>query len=216
MSDLDSSVVELHFPVRGHELPSNHGYGLYGSISRVVPSAHNAEWLGIHSIRGRRAGKGSIQISKEAKLRVRLPLLKVSALINLTGATLEIDGHHIQCGIPEIHQLSSASTLRSRLVVINIQQVKGRPLEADDFMAAVQRRLTELEIEAVPELETEQQGSSSSFARRVLKVKTAMLPGYGVLLHKLNESDSLRIQELGLGGKRRMGCGLFLPLKREA
>lgn len=215
MQVLESPVIELHFPLRGEEFPSDHAYSLYSSISRVIPDAHNAEWLGIHTIKGRRSSQGRIQLSSWAKLRVRLPLVKVPTLTPLAGAKLDIDGHQLRCGIPEIHQLSSSSTLRSRLVIINIKDVRGRPLEPDDFMTSLTKRLRELEIDAIAELEFAPRGERGPFARRVLKVKSAVLPGYGVILRQLTEKDSLRIQELGLGGRRRMGCGLFLPLRGE-
>ncbi|MCA6558614.1 MAG: type I-MYXAN CRISPR-associated protein Cas6/Cmx6, partial [Pseudanabaena sp. M114S2SP2A07QC] len=29
----------------------------------------------------------------------------------------------------------------------------------------------------------------------------------------LSEEDSIKLQIFGLGGKRRMGCGVFVPMK---
>jgi CRISPR-associated protein Cas6 len=139
----------------------------------------------------------------------------VPTLCTLSGAKLEINGKELRCGIPEIHQLASSPTLRSRLVIFNIKEARDGALTPDAFLAAVKRRLTELEIEATPELEFAAPGEPGPFARRVLKVKDTVLPGYGIILRHLSETDSLRVQEVGLGAKRRMGCGLFLPLKRE-
>lgn len=36
--------------------------------------------------------------------------------------------------------------------------------------------------------------------------------GFGVTLHDLNEEGALAVQYAGLGGKQRMGCGVFVPL----
>jgi len=35
--------------------------------------------------------------------------------------------------------------------------------------------------------------------------------GYAVRVSGLSDEDSLKLQERGLGGKRRMGCGVFVP-----
>ena len=32
-----------------------------------------------------------------------------------------------------------------------------------------------------------------------------------VNIRDLNEEDSLKLQEVGIGGRRRMGCGIFVP-----
>jgi CRISPR-associated protein Cas6 len=99
--------------------------------------------------------------------------------------------------------------------VIKIKEAQGRELEPDVFMIALTKQLRNLDIDALAELEFSPCNERGPFARRVLKVKNAVLPGYGVILRQLSERDSLLIQRFGLGGRRRMGCGLFLPLKRE-
>lgn len=214
MENLAGPMIELHFPIRGDEIPADHAYGLYGALSRFAPEIHGADWLGIHTIKGRKTAQGRIRLSKFAKLRVRLPLLKVPSLCSLSGARLQINGTEIRCGIPEIHQLRSSSTLRSRLVIFNTKEAKEQSLTPEIFFGALTRRLTELNISAAPELESAPEGNHGPFARRVLKIKDTVLPGYGVILRDLSDDDSVLIQEMGLGAKRRMGCGLFLPLVR--
>jgi CRISPR-associated endonuclease/helicase Cas3 len=35
--------------------------------------------------------------------------------------------------------------------------------------------------------------------------------GFGLKVRDLCDDDSIKLQERGLGGKRRMGCGIFVP-----
>jgi CRISPR-associated protein Cas6 len=48
--------------------------------------------------------------------------------------------------------------------------------------------------------------------RRVLDVKGRKIVGYAMQVAGLTAEESIRLQEEGLGGRRRMGCGLFMPL----
>jgi CRISPR-associated endonuclease/helicase Cas3 len=51
--------------------------------------------------------------------------------------------------------------------------------------------------------------------RRVVQVAGKKVVGFGVTLHDMSEEGSLRVQYAGLGGKQRMGCGVFVPVGRE-
>ena len=47
--------------------------------------------------------------------------------------------------------------------------------------------------------------------RRTLRIKDKEVIGYEILIEGLMAEDSLDIQEQGIGGRRHMGCGLFVP-----
>jgi CRISPR-associated protein Cas6 len=210
-------VVELHFPVRASIVPSDHGYLLYSAISKLVPEAHAADWLGIHTMKGRKCDAGSIRIGRFAKLKIRLPLSKAPLLHRLAGAVLDLSGHELRLGVPEMHLLKPASDLRSRLVVVKIAKSTSRSADSESFMVAIRKQLQELAIShSCMELEAEQNTMhKDEYARRVVRVKTAIITGYGVILRGLSADDSIKVQQHGLGGRRRMGCGLFVPLGRE-
>src|SRR5689334_21226465 len=48
-----TAVVELVFPVRGKEIPVDHGYPLASAAARALPWTHSEASLGIHLIWGR-------------------------------------------------------------------------------------------------------------------------------------------------------------------
>lgn len=214
MTDKQTQIIELHFPVRGETLPSDHSYPLYAAISKLIPSIHNAPWLGIHTVKGRKLKAGIIKISSFAKLRLRLPISQASEIYQLAGAPLDVGGHPIQCGIPELHLLKPAKRLRSRFVMIKCKDSKGKSAETHSFLASLRKQVSELGVSAEISLEPSQipMREEDDFARRAMRVKSATLTGFGVILDNLSDPDSLIVQSAGLGGKRRMGCGLFEPI----
>jgi Cas6 Crispr len=51
---------------------------------------------------------------------------------------------------------------------------------------------------------------------RVVRIKDKTVVGYGVRVAGLNVEESLRLQEHGLGGRRKLGCGVFVPVRGTA
>jgi CRISPR-associated protein Cas6 len=210
LDDQIFSTVELHFPVNGRALPADHGYHLLGAVSSVVPKAHGAGWLGIHTFKGIKLNPGIITLPEDSVLRLRLPAVYIPVVYSLAGKTLNVGGHHIRCGIPQVRTLHASSVLRARTVIIKSSGSKA-PMEPNPFIDAVQKQLTELAVTANIELELLRTEPTEAIARRTLRIKDITLVGYGVRLFGLNDNDSLKIQAFGIGGRRRMGCGLFVP-----
>ena len=77
------TYVELQFPFTGKTLPSDHGYSLYGAISRVIPEAHSADWLAVETIPGMARGNGVTQLDQEARLKIRIPQEHVPLMLKL-------------------------------------------------------------------------------------------------------------------------------------
>jgi CRISPR-associated endonuclease/helicase Cas3 len=186
----------LYFPFTGTTLPSDHGYGLYGAISRLIPEAHTADWLSIETISGVARGDGVTQLDPEARLKIRIPQDRVPLMLKLAGKRLEVDGHSIRLGAPQIFLLKPSTTLYARIVTI-----KGFT-EPDPFLDAVCRKLDELGVKGEPVVGP----------RRVVKVGNHTTVGFARAIHELSDEGSIVLQERGLGGRRRMGCGIFFPI----
>jgi CRISPR-associated endonuclease/helicase Cas3 len=193
------TYVELQFPFTGKTLPSDHGYGLYGAISRIIPEAHSADWLAIETIPGAARGDGVTHLDPQARLKIRIPQDHVPLMLKLAGKRLEVDGHAIRLGAPQISLLKPATTLYARVVTI-----KGFT-EPEPFLDAVCRKLDELGVKGKPVVEE----------RRVVKVGSHTIVGFGLKIHDLSDESSLILQEHGVGGRRRMGCGFFNPISRK-
>jgi CRISPR-associated protein Cas6 len=139
-----------------------------------------------------------------SRLRIRLAPEDLVSYIGLAGSELELDGFSLQVGIPRVEQLVPATSLSSRLVTIKGMQ----DLEA--FRAAVRRQLKAMDVAAEPLLEGAPDAGGP--ARRVFRIKDRRVVGFSLRVQGLTAEESIRLQEQGIGGRRRMGCGLFVPV----
>ncbi len=124
----------------------------------------------------------------------------------LANQQLAIGKHQIRLGIPEITFLTPYKELYSRITVIKGYQ------DVTTFLQAAQRQLDKLGIDGRPRVAVRQDGS---FKRKTIKIGRYMITGFGLEIENLSEGDSIKLQTYGLGGKQKMGCGIFLPMRRK-
>ena len=197
-------VIDLSFVLVGTTIPLDHGYALFSALCRVVPGLHGDATAGIHPIRGIRTAPGVLSLSDWSRLKIRLPSEGLSPYIALAGKEIELDGHHVRVGIPQVEGLVPAPYLASRLVTFR------NALTPSAFEEDVRRELERLEIAGTPDLVPSARPNwDGQPVRRVLRVKEKKVVGYALRVGGLTAQESLRLQEIGLGGRRRMGCGVF-------
>ncbi len=201
---LEAPYVDLDFNIMGETLPADHGYGLYSAIAHLCPQVHEQEGLSILTITGIPDKKGKIFLTERSHLRIRLPYDCMPMVYHLAGKQLTIGSHSIRLGIPQIFMLRPGSRLRARIVTIKNHQ------EPESFLEAVRLQLAALGVvgEAIIPLDVEGRP-----ARKTIKIKTYSVVGFGLEVSDLSEEDSIKLQISGLGGKHRMGCGVFVPMK---
>lgn len=187
--------VDLAFRLNGSSVPVDHGYSLYSSLSRIVPEIHKATAIGVQPIRGMYDGNGRLQLSDSSRLVLRLPDDDIRFYLKLAGRRLEVDEHPLGIGVPEVRLLLPVARLRARLVTI-----KGF-LEETTFLEAVKRQLQGLDVICDARLGQ----------RRTFRVKDKQVVGFEITVTGLTAEGSVRLQENGLGGRRKMGCGVFVP-----
>lgn len=200
---MDLPHVELSFGISGETLPADHGYRLYSAIAHQEPALHEQEWLSLQTITGIPDHLGKIYLTNKSRLRIRLPANKVPLVYSLAGKHLTIGTHLIQLQIPQIFILQPFMTMRSRIVTIKKFQ------EPEPFLAAAKRQLDDLGIQGSVSMLTNVEGKPD---RKAIKIKQYSVVGFGLEVTNLSKQDSLKLQMVGLGGKRRMGCGVFVPL----
>lgn len=192
--------VDVAFPLSGTTVPIDHGYALFGALSRVLPELHQrAEWS-VHPLTGKKHAPGVFALGQHARLRLRVPTAHVHRLRPLVGKSIEIDGHTLSIGVPKIEQLRPESMLRSRVVTI-----KGMVDEAT-MAASIARQVEAVAGPAACGLVLGQ--------RRVVAVRDRRIVGYAATLARLSAEASMLIQIHGLGGRRHMGCGVFVAVAR--
>ena len=187
--------VDLAFRLTGPTVPVDHGYALYAVLSRLAPEIHDAKEIGVQPIRGVYGGDGTLHLAAFSRLILRLPDDQIRPYLQLAGKKLEVDGHPLRVGVPEVRALCPAVNLRARLVTI-----KGF-MEEGPFLEAAKRQLQSLGVA----------GAVLPGERRTFRIKEKQVVGFEVAVTGLTAEESLTLQEHGLGGRRRMGCGVFVP-----
>jgi CRISPR-associated endonuclease/helicase Cas3 len=199
-------VIDLSFVLLGLTIPLDHGYSLFSALCREVPDLHGALKVGVHPIRGRQTAPGVLSLTKWSRLKIRLPAEQIAPYIAVAGKELDLDGRRVRVGIPQVDSLVAAPNLAARLVTFK------HALSPDVFETDVRRQLDRMQIAGTPVIVP---ATNPKFAgqplRRVLRVKDKRVVGYALRVQGLTADESMRLQDEGLGGRRRMGCGVFVP-----
>jgi CRISPR-associated protein Cas6 len=195
-------IVDIFFGVRGSRVSADHGYALYGALARVLETPegawfHQLDQVGLHLLRGAYDPRGQLLLGPRARFGLRLPAALIPKVLALAGKRLVIGGDTLRVGVPHVQALRPAPALAARMVTTRNGQDEGR------FDREIARQLSALEIAASP----------IRGRRRIVRIKDKTVVGYGVRIAGLNAAESLRLQEHGLGGRRKMGCGVFVPVR---
>ncbi len=193
--------VELSFSVAGPSIPIDHGYGLFSALSHFQAKLHDLENLSIQTITSTNFESGKLCLTEYSKLRIRLPVDRVPLVYALAGKLLVIGDAKVRLGIPSIDLLQPSRNLYSRMVVIKGYQ------QPEPFLEAAQRKLERLDIDGKARLSLRTNGDLN---RKTVRVKRYVVVGFGVEVSGLSDEDSIKLQINGIGGKRNMGCGIFV------
>jgi CRISPR-associated protein Cas6 len=204
--------VDLLFPVVGQRLPTDHGYLLYGALSRTLPCVHDGSVrFSMAPVTGQYVGNGLLQLDPlRSRLRLRVAEGDIRRLLPLAGKGLRLMRHHVRLGVPHVRALEPSPSLYARTVAIK------HATDVASVCIAARRQLDEIDVGGhvrVPNHVVK--GGAVEPQRRVLRIKEAVIVGYALLVEGLKEEESLRLQEVGLGGRRRMGCGFFVPTHEQ-
>ncbi len=204
-------VVDLAFPIQCRELPVDHLHALGTALCRAAPVLESDPRVGIHEIHLAGSQNGwerpdpalgqKLIPSRRTRLHIRIPRkLKAAVTEALEGATLDIDGHPLTLGKPKEKPLSKQTTLFARHIALE-------PGEEDDENAFLMRIARELKERGIP-IKKALCGITQQIQTPQGPIKTRSL-----LFAELRPEHSVQLQQEGLGGHRRLGCGIFLPHK---
>ncbi|MBI2823132.1 MAG: type I-MYXAN CRISPR-associated protein Cas6/Cmx6 [Planctomycetia bacterium] len=200
--------VDLTFRLQGTEpIPADHGYALYAAVSHLIPELHRENGVAIHPIRGRQIGDRKLMLMPWSALAMRVPDNQIAPLLKLAGKSLRLDYATVRVGVPEVRALVPSTAIQSRLVVIKVAHVGAEDLTAATFTVAARRQMDELRLGAEAILTVGK--------RRSFRLKQREIVGYELRVSGLTTTESLVLQETGLGGKRHMGCGVFVAAGEE-
>lgn len=203
-----NNIVNLWFPVKGEYLYADQNHRLLASLSQKCPAIHQIENLAINTIAGIPDQEGKIALTRNSKLLIRLPVEAIAQVYALAGQTLTIGSYAVKLGNPELQTLQAVDSLKARLVII-----KGYT-EPQSFLEAAQRQLEALEIEGRIGIPANAKGEPKRLTLKINKAeqkRSYTIVGFSVVVDNLTSEAAIKLQAFGLGGKRRLGCGVFYP-----
>lgn len=200
------AVIDLSFVIQGETVPLDHSYALYSALTGLVPEIHSDLRIGVHPFKGFRLGPGLLGLNPESRLRLRVDSERIGDLLPVAGSFLNLNDHLISVGVPRVEALTPSANLASRMVTL-----KGK-LEADSFLDAIKRLFAERGLGGIPSLvPSDPREPDSPPMRRIVRIQGRSVVGFALRVNGLTAEESILLQEEGLGGRRHMGCGIFLP-----
>ena len=201
-------VVDVAFRIACPTLPLDHAHALSSALLQVLPWLEEEAHAGIHLIHGAASGNGwfrpddteneLLHLSKRTRMRLRVPRERLQDAQALSGQSLDIEGHPLEVGKSEVSLLSSLPTLFSRYVITREE------LDETQFLQDVAGQLEALDIPCRKML---------GGITHTMKFPDGALFTRSLMVADLEPEQSVRLQQVGLGEGRTMGCGLFLPHK---
>lgn len=201
-------VQDLLFSIECKTLPLDHGFALSREIQQHLPWIAEQPGAAIHQIHVAESANGWIRpedpeqevlcVSRRTKMTIRLPQNRFEDARRLVGKTLDIEGHPVKVGEYHTRKLSRLTTIFARYM--DTQGIT----DDHQFLHNMAQKLLQLDIKVKKMMSG--------------KLLTHQTPAGPLLTRKLMISDldvsqSLLLQEQGLGDKQLMGIGIFIPHK---
>lgn len=198
-----TTMVDLAFAIEGDRLPRDHRELLASALEAALPWLADTPDAGVHRLNvvTMTAGGGTqALLSRRTRLVLRVPRERAADTGALVGTTLDLGGHTLRVGALHARELLPWGTLYAHVVAADADAV---PDEAA-FMHEVEDQLRKLGVPCRP------------ICGRLQQLESGRLQGYSLMLDGLSAADSLRLQAVGIGRHRRLGCGVFVPHKSAA
>jgi CRISPR-associated protein Cas6 len=182
---------------------------LKASLSSLVREFHDESAdLRFELIHGEPHGRGTIHLTPRSRLRIRVPADRIPLVLPLAGRELTLGDHRVKLLMPTVAPLVPAPTLAARMVTFK------NSTEPEQFLSVARWKLDELEIQGEPSIPLLLQGERAGQPRRVVfRIKGKQIVGFAMCVEGLTADESIRLQEKGLGGRCRLGCGFFHPVQ---
>lgn len=199
MSTTTTSRVDVAFPLQGHDLPRDHRLALAESVAQVLPWLADDPHAAVHPVKLVHGSGEPALLSARSRLVLRVARERADGLHALAGNTLNVAGHALTLGEPQLRELLPHTTLYAHFVDAG---------DADEaaFLDAVSAELQRMDVSCHRVCGREQAWTGPQ----------QPLHGFSLMLHGLRAAAALRVLEHGLGAHRLLGCGVFVPHKSAA
>jgi CRISPR-associated protein Cas6 len=197
-SNPSAEVVDLAFGVQGESIVADYQERVRNAVVGALPWMEHESAAGIHPLRGPSVSGERLVLSQRTKLVLRLQRERLDEARALTGMRFDLDGE-IVLGDAVVRSLAPYHVVYSRFVSTGDDEESG-------FLAAVERAATMAGIDCKLIAGKPREGIDGQQRYR----------GFSLMLHGLSPVHSLMVQSLGIGGRRLLGCGVFVPHKSIA
>lgn len=202
-------VQDLSFAITCKKLPLDHAWDLSQAIQQVLPWFADEPLAGIHTIHVADSGNGwerpddpnsqFLLPSRRTRMVLRLPKQRLAAAQTLCGKTLDIGGHPLTVGEAKTKSLTNTPAVFARYVLSAPEESEPAFLQR---MADAIRQLAGVKVKKML------CGKSHAISTPEGSLYTRHL-----MIADLDNDPSIKLQQHGLGGGRKLGCGIFLPHK---
>ncbi len=200
-------MIDVVYGIDCRTLPVDHAWALSQAVIAALPWLPTDPRSGVHTIHVAESGNGWMRpdapddllyLSRRTRLVLRVPVERQDDARALCGRTLDVAGHRLAVGEAGERPLSDSTTIFARYVLAD--EIGSE----QQFLQAVHAALGAMAI-APPKM-------LCGIAHE-LRTPQGPLPARSLMLADLTREESLRLQEQGLGPRRHLGCGLFIPHK---
>lgn len=193
-------MVDVIYPLQGQTLLRDHRRALAQALEHVLPWLGKPGESGVHRVNVVAGDGATALLSQRARLTLRVRRAQVPELAPLQGAVLDVAGSKLQIGTRcVVRELLPHTTLYAHLVTTDDDDELA-------FMGSIEHELDALGVPC----------RHICGRRQVIDDDGTRVTGYSLMLDGLSPAGSLRVLESGLGGHRRLGCGMFVPHKSGA
>tara|TARA_B110000238_G_C16129675_1_gene440824 strand:- start:537 stop:1226 length:690 start_codon:yes stop_codon:yes gene_type:complete len=205
--EVPDDIVDVNFKIKCAQLPLDHAHQLSEAIIKQLPWIESSEYAGIHLIHGAESGNGWIRPtdpdelifpSRRTLFTIRTPQEHVEDVRALDGTSINVCDASIEFSKPTIRKLSKLTTIFARYVLAD---------QIDDETSFLNEMIVLLAKKNIrPNKMMSGRATIMKFPGKTLGARSLMIDG-------LDVTESVLLQQQGLGDGRKFGCGLFLPHK---
>ncbi len=194
MSTPCPDMTDLAFGLRGDFVPTGYARTLLQGLVEALPWLAGEPLAGVLPLRGTQHDRG-IWLPRRTKLVLRLPTGRIAQARALSGRQLSVGDALLSVDESEVRPHVGHPTLHAHLVATALDEAA--------FMGSVRDALAGMGIEA----------QCICGKHRTLPDGEHGISGFSLVVHHLKPEQSLRLQGVGLGEGRPLGCGIFVPFK---
>jgi CRISPR-associated endonuclease/helicase Cas3 len=206
---MSNTVCDLSFSISNGIVPLDHGYILYSALSNIIPEIHFTKTIGVHPFSGKKITNSKLLLTNTSKLKFRCKFDDIKLLSDFSGRIIKINDCEFRLGNAVVNILNPSASLFSRKVVITIPNLEKEIKDFDQFIKtykqSIVKQLDNLNIKY----------DLNMLGRQRIYIKDKVILGFSIEVNNLSNSDSIILQENGIGGRHKMGCGIFKFSKKD-